>query len=102
MIEKIVNEFVPRFVTSGIPLLVGDTVKNLDIMIKKDLKKLGISSSPHGKIPDVIIHDTQKKWLLVIKAVTSHGPIEPKRQAELKKNLVKIEDRDSFSNDISR
>ena len=38
----------------------------------------------HGKMPDVIIYHTEKNWLILIEAVTSHGPINPKRQVELK------------------
>ena len=34
--------------------------------------------------PDVIIHHTSKGWLVLIEAVTSHGPINPKRRSELK------------------
>jgi hypothetical protein len=37
----------------------------------------------HGKMPDVIVHYTEKNWLVLIEAVTSHGPIDPKRKAEL-------------------
>jgi hypothetical protein len=38
----------------------------------------------HGKMPDVVVHYTDKNWLVVIEAVTSHGPVNPKRLAELK------------------
>jgi hypothetical protein len=36
-------------------------------------------------MPDVVIHHTEKGWLLLIEAVTSHGPIDPKRRGELKR-----------------
>lgn len=36
-----------------------------------------------GKAPDVLIHDTDRDWLIVIEAVTSHGPIDQKRKNEL-------------------
>ena len=35
-------------------------------------------------MPDMVIHFTQKNWLIVIEAVTSHGPINIKRHNELK------------------
>ena len=35
-------------------------------------------------MPDVIIYHTAKQWLVLIEAVTSHGPIDPKRRQELK------------------
>lgn len=36
------------------------------------------------KAKDVIIHFTQKNWLILVEAVTSHGPIDIKRHNELK------------------
>ncbi|MDE2103338.1 MAG: restriction endonuclease, partial [Patescibacteria group bacterium] len=39
----------------------------------------------HGKMPDVIVHHTAKNWLLLIEAVTSHGPVDAKRHEELRK-----------------
>lgn len=35
-------------------------------------------------MPDVIIHHTSRDWLILIEAVTSHGPIDPKRKEELR------------------
>ncbi len=37
----------------------------------------------HGKMPDVVVHFTSKNWLVLIEAVTSHGPVNPKRRKEL-------------------
>ena len=35
-------------------------------------------------MPDVVVHDRGRQWLLLIEAVTSHGPVNPKRHRELK------------------
>ena len=35
-------------------------------------------------MPDVVIHHVEKDWLVLIEAVTSHGPVNPKRHNELK------------------
>ena len=40
---------------------------------------------PHGKIPDVILYDESRNWLILIEAATSHGPITPMRHEELQK-----------------
>src|ERR1035437_8151394 len=37
----------------------------------------------HGKMPDVVLHYTDKNWLLLVESVTSHGPVDGKRHAEL-------------------
>jgi hypothetical protein len=35
-------------------------------------------------MPDVVVHHVEKNWLVLIEAVTSHGPVNPKRRHELK------------------
>ena len=37
----------------------------------------------HGKMPDVVLHFTEKNWLLLVESVTSHVPVDGKRHAEL-------------------
>ncbi len=34
-------------------------------------------------MPDVMLHFTAKNWLLLVESVTSHGPVDCKRHAEL-------------------
>ncbi|MGI0085975.1 MAG: BsuBI/PstI family type II restriction endonuclease, partial [Nitrososphaerales archaeon] len=33
----------------------------------------------------MVLYSPRRKWLLLVKAVTSHGPMNPKRHIELKK-----------------
>ena len=49
------------------------------------MKSLGISFDQHDKFPDVVLHDKKRNWLFLIEAVTSHGPVSPKRIIELEK-----------------
>lgn len=49
------------------------------------LAKLGVEVESHGKMPDVVLHFTEKNWLLLVESVTSHGPVDGKRRAELAK-----------------
>jgi adenine-specific DNA-methyltransferase len=37
----------------------------------------------HGKMPDVVLHYVPKNWLILVESVTSHGPVDGKRHAEL-------------------
>lgn len=41
----------------------------------------------HGKLPDVVLYDRRRNWLFLIEAVTTHGPVSPKRHAELEAML---------------
>ena len=34
-------------------------------------------------MPDVVVHHLEKNWLVLIEAVSSRGPVEPKRRNEL-------------------
>lgn len=83
LIEKIINEFAPCFTPGGKLIYVGDTDEKFAYFNETALTELGIRIDSHGKMPDVIIHFTGNNWLILIEAVTSHGPIDPKRKQEL-------------------
>ena len=79
----VVQEFASRFAHGSSLLYVGDTEKK-DLHIDKEiLKKIGIPITEHSKLPDIVIYDESKNWLYLIEAVTSHGPMTPKRIVEL-------------------
>ncbi len=79
----IVFEFAPRFAKNSNVIYLGDTA-NKDLYIdKKALNDLGIPINEHSKLPDVVMYDHSKNWLFLIEAVTSHGPVSPKRVIEL-------------------
>ena len=63
---------------------VGDTGNKHRHVESGYLKQLGLILDEHGKMPDVIIHLPRENWLVLIEAVTSHGPIGLKRHNELK------------------
>lgn len=85
----IVKEFGPRFAPGAKLIYFGDTAKKTLILDETVFTKLGIPVSGHGKFPDVILYDSKKKWLFLIEAVTSHGPVSPKRHIELEKLFEK-------------
>lgn len=85
LVKEIVEQFAPRFASPGKFVYVGDADEKYVCFDKGALESLGVVLDSHGKMPDVVIHYTDKDWLLLIEAVTSHGPINPKRQKELKK-----------------
>ncbi len=83
----IVEEFASRFAQGSVLLYLGDT-ENKDLHIDKDkLESIGILITEHSKLPDVVIYDGAKNWLYLIEAVTSHGPMSPKRIVELENFL---------------
>lgn len=88
LVEKIINEFCPRFTPGGKPVYVGDTDKKWAYFDADYLRSLGITVEEHGKMPDLVVHFTEKNWLVLIEAVTSHGPVNPKRLTELRSLFV--------------
>ena len=89
--KAIIEEFAPRFAQNSIVLYVGDT-KDKDLYKDNELlKKLKISMGEHEKLPDVILYQDDKKWVYFIEAVTSVGPISPKRILEINEMTKKCD-----------
>ena len=84
LVKKILDEFCSRFTPGGKVIYVGDTGKKWAYFDSGLLAKLGVTIEEHGKMPDVVVHHQAKDWLVLIEAVTSHGPMNPKRRRELK------------------
>jgi adenine-specific DNA-methyltransferase len=84
LVKKIIEEFCPRFTPGGIVVYVGDTGDKQRHVEAGYLGRLGVELDEHGKMPDVVVHLTGKNWLVLIEAVTSHGPIGLKRHNELR------------------
>lgn len=85
LIRQLVEVFGPHYAPGGTLLYAGDTGDKWGYFDREGLEALGVTVDSHGKMPDVVIHYTEKKWLLLCEAVTSHGPVDGKRHDELKK-----------------
>jgi adenine-specific DNA-methyltransferase len=83
LIYQIVNVFAPRFAGNGKLLYLGDTGSKIGFFNEARFSGLGLKLNKKGKLPDVIILDAKRNWLLLIEAVTSHGPVDAKRKREL-------------------
>jgi adenine-specific DNA-methyltransferase len=84
LIKDILESFCPRFTPGGLVLYIGDAGDKFIINETQKLREMGIELDPHGKMPDIIIYYEQQDWLVLIEAVTSHGPVNLKRHNELK------------------
>ncbi|MEN6424182.1 MAG: BsuBI/PstI family type II restriction endonuclease [Phycisphaerales bacterium] len=83
LVKKILDDFCPLFTPGGRVIYVGDAEQKWAYFDSDSLRALGVEIEEHGKMPDVIVHHTSKNWLVLIEAVTSHGPVNPKRRVEL-------------------
>ena len=81
LVRAITEDFASRFAPGSTLVYVGDTA---GIYLDSDrLGELGVQVDSLGKMPDVLLHDAERGWLVVVEAVTSHGPVDNKRYAEL-------------------
>jgi hypothetical protein len=85
LIRAIIEDFAPRFAPGSVLVYAGDTGEKWGYFDASLLADLGVAVDSHGKMPDVVLHFTEKNWLLLVESVTSHGPVDGKRHAELAK-----------------
>lgn len=83
LIRAIIEDFAPRFAPGSALVYAGDTGDKWGYFDATRLAGLGIDVNAHGKMPDVVLHYIAKNWLLLVESVTSHGPVDGKRYAEL-------------------
>jgi len=83
LIRAIVEDFAPRFAPGSVLIYAGDTGDKWGYFDAVLLAELGVDVDSHGKMPDVVFHFVEKNWLLLVESVTSHGPVDGKRHAEL-------------------
>jgi len=86
----VVEQFAPRFAPGASLLYLGDTAKKMLYLDDKQIRALGIPANKHDKLPDVVLFEPKSNRLFLIEAVTSHGPVSPKRHVELEKILSHV------------
>jgi hypothetical protein len=84
LIKTVIEEFCPCFVPGGTVVYIGDAEDKFLHLDVRYLQRLGVIIPAAAKMPDVVVHDSRRNWLLLIEAVTSAGPVDGKRRRELK------------------
>ena len=83
-VYKVCTEFRRHWAPRSALLYVGEAKNKCLHVDTACLQKLGLAAAPSAQMPDVIIHDVRRNWLLLIEAVSSAGPVDAKRRSELK------------------
>ena len=83
----VVTAFGPRFAPGSTLLHLGDAADKLLHLDREKLDQLGVPFTEHDKLPDVVLYDEERNRLFLVEAVTSHGPMSPKRVEELEASL---------------
>ena len=76
---QVVTDFGPKFAPGAMLLYLGDAANKLLHLDRENLAQLGVPITEHDKLPDVVLYDEGREWLFLVEAVTSHGPVSPKR-----------------------
>jgi len=84
LIKRIIREMCPRFAPGATVVYIGDAESKFLHLEAAYLEGLGIVIAPSAKMPDVVVHDTKRNWLLLVEAVASAGAVDWKRRNELK------------------
>lgn len=84
LIKKIIDDFCSLYAPAGRLLYVGERREKWLYLDPEALRELGSTVEEHGKLPNIVVHHPEKNRLFLIEAVTSHGPVNPKRRQELK------------------
>jgi len=84
LIKAFIEDFCPRYVPGGTVLYVGDAENKFQHYEADYFKRLGIEIDSAAKMPDVVVHDPKREWLVIGEAVTSAGVVDGKRRRELK------------------
>ena len=84
---QVVADFGPKFAPGAILLYLGDAADKLLHLDREKLAEVGVPITEHDKLPDVVLYDEEREWLFLVEAVTSHGPVNPKRVEELESTL---------------
>ena len=85
LMRAITGDFASRFAPGSKLIFHGETKQQPQYFDEPLLSSLGVTVDAHGKMPDVVLYFEERKWLLLVESVTSHGPVDAKRHSELRK-----------------
>src|SRR5438093_1006088 len=85
--RAVIEQFAPRFAKNAELLYLGDTAKKTLFINNSVLDGLRIAIMEHEKLPDVMLYQEDQDRVFLVEAVTSHGPMSPKRVIEFEQML---------------
>ena len=85
--RSVVEDFLPAFAPGAHVLYLGDTDRKALHLESDALVRIGVPLESHDKLPDILVYDEARDRLILCEAVTSHGPVSPKRRIELEEQL---------------
>jgi len=87
LIRDIIQEFAPGFIDQPYVLCVSDAAHKLRYVDER-VKELGLVAGEHEKLPDVLLYSASRNIVYVVEAVTSAGPVDEARIADIEQTLL--------------
>ncbi|UUX91993.1 BsuBI/PstI family type II restriction endonuclease [Methanoplanus endosymbiosus] len=87
----IIQKLKPEFFSDAELLYVGDTSDKMLYLNEDLIQRLKFPVTKHDKLPDVVYYEEKRNLLFLIEAVTSHGPMTPKRMTEIDEALKDLD-----------
>lgn len=87
LIRDIIQEFAPGFIDQPRVLCVSDAAHKLRYVSEK-VEELNLVIGEHEKLPDVLLYSASRNIVYVVEAVTSAGPIDEARIADIEQSLL--------------
>ncbi len=83
LMRAILDDFAAFFVPGGELIYAGDSGAEWGYFDQELLASLGMTVDHHEKLPDVVLYNREKNWLILVEAVVTTGPIDESRRREL-------------------
>lgn len=83
LLKQMIEDFCTLFTPGGFVLYVGDADEKYAVFEADAFRRLHIVIEQQGKMPDLVVYLPDKNWLVLLEAVSSHGPVDATRHREL-------------------
>ena len=84
LLKSMIDEFCSQFTPGGTVLYVGDAGDKWLVCEEEILASLGVTVDQHGIMPDLVVYMEDRNWIVLLEAVSSHGPVDGNRHIQLK------------------
>lgn len=82
LVQQVVELFAPHFAPGG-KVIYSRCAEENEHLDSLQLSSFGVAPASYAALPDVVIHHSERNWLVLCDAITAHGCIDPKRHVEL-------------------
>jgi hypothetical protein len=88
LIKAVVELFCARFAPGSVLVCIADPESRFVHLNKRMLRRLGVVLDRTHGIPDLIVYDAAKNWLLLFEVLVSAASTDGKRREELSKLIA--------------